>query len=266
MKRTRDQLRLVCTSAMAFVLSVGAIGSDTLRAQSVGGVIVDSLGRPLADAEVILGATESRTRSDAQGRFSMANLDPGSHLLRVRLIGYRPYETRIRVAYGQRATLRIVLIKYPALLDTVRVVDQGVCPPTSLDGFECRRAAQIGHFRDAGELRSLRPNSWADMLDGMPGIRRRASRGPYGLDWRIAPPPGRCIVELWNGQRPMRSDGAEFQPDEYWQPNDVVAIEYYDAPEKVPANFRVLAWPTGSERCALVIYWLRGARAREQNR
>lgn len=52
---------------------------------------------------------------------------------------------------------------------------------------------------------------------------------------------------------------APFQPDEFWKPEDVVAIEYYDSGRKVPAPYRqYFSWDTPLD-CALIVYWLRGA-------
>lgn len=251
----------MCICALCFL--GGFTGAN---AQSVEGTVTDSAGAPLADAVVILeragqeSAGGLRATTDARGRFRFAYVPYGDHVLRVRLIGYRPFTLAVRVSRGGVIERRVALQRTPQLLAGVRIVDQNACDATSLAGFECRRAAGIGMFRDAGELRAMRPRYWAEMLDGMPGIRRTMTVGPYGPDWKVAPPAGRCIKELWNGQPPMTIDGeAPFQPDEFWKPEDVVAIEYYDSGPKVPARYRqYFSWDTPLD-CALIIYWLRGA-------
>ncbi len=251
-------------SAKATLLVLLAIAD--LSAQSVEGTVVDSAGAPLADAVVILeragqeSAGGLREVTDERGRFRFAYVPYGDHVLRVRLIGYRPVTLALRVPGGGVVGRRIALQRTPQLLPGVRILDQNGCNATSLAGFECRRAAGIGMFRDAGELRAMQPRYWAEMLDGMPGIRRTMIVGPYGPDWKVVPPPGRCIKELWNGQPPMPIDGeAPYEPDDYWKPEDVVAIEYYDQGPKVPAVYRqYFSWDTPLD-CGLIIYWLRGA-------
>lgn len=70
-------------------------------------------------------------------------------------------------------------------------------------------------------------------------------------------------MELWNGQRPTRANGAPFQPDSYWLPKDVITIEYYDDYRKVPSEYSGLAWPIESRQgCRLIVYWLRGSQRR----
>lgn len=249
--RTLPQL-LACTAAAAISLSA------TAHAQAVQGTVVDAAGRPLPDAVVILMPLESRTTTDTRGRFSFGPTRAGDYVLRVRLIGYRPLERAVR--HGRVSSpVRIVMARMPQVLDTVRISDQDGCHTTSLAGFECRRASGEGYFRDAVELRALKPRYWADMLDGIPGVRRTMKKGPYGLDWRPEAPPSRCFNELWNGQPPMRDSGAPHQPDEYWKPIDVVAIEVYDEYVKVPARYRAYAWPPFQPQCGIIIYWLRGA-------
>ncbi|QJR34038.1 carboxypeptidase-like regulatory domain-containing protein [Gemmatimonas groenlandica] len=233
-------------------------------AQQLRGAIRDSLARPLAGAEVILSSTGDRVRSDSLGRFVLAVPPRTVDTLRVRLVGYRPAEQRISTA-DVASALVVVLRRYPQMLDTLRArTDQDRCIRDALVGFECRRAAGRGLFRDAGQLRALRPQTWADMFDGMPGLRRVPRYGPSGYEVRVGVAPSRCLVELWNGQLPMtKSLDTPFAPDEAWSPNDVIALEMYAEYRDVPGPYRGAAWPVDSSQpCALVIYWLRGAARR----
>ena len=250
-------------AALTFVVAVASmVLAPMLCAQSVVGTVRDSTGRPLREAEVIVEPSGLRTRTDSVGRFTM-RLPRGTVIvLRVRLVGYRSFEESLRVPGFGSVRRDVRLARLPQQLSTVTVLDRSGCATTSLDGFECRRSSGIGHFRDAGELRSMRPRYWADMLDGMPGLRRDMRPGPYGPEWRPSPAPSRCVRELWNGQPPMEAEGATFQPDEYWKPEDVVAIEYYAEHREVPPQYERFAWypPVMGQPCGLIVYWLRGAK------
>ncbi len=97
---------------------------QTAAAQQLRGTVRDSLARPLANAEVILAVSGERVRSDSLGRFALSEASKAGDTLRVRLIGYRPYEQLLASVDSSRA-LVVVLRRYPQMLDTVRArVDQ----------------------------------------------------------------------------------------------------------------------------------------------
>jgi hypothetical protein len=236
-----------------------------VAAQGVRGVVVDSAGRPLGEADVILGNQGLRTRSDSAGTFQFATSLAGRQRVRVRLIGYRPHESNVSVPRDGWAEVRIVLRRMPQLLGAVRVTDTRLCTPNTLAGFECRRSSGQGLFRDAGEIRSLRPSAWSDMLDGMPGLRRKPLTTPDGLDWRPAAPPSGCLVEIYNGEDPMFDGHVRKVRVDELVTRDVVAIEYYRLYAEVPEAFKRYAWPSNSANaCSLIVYWLREARRPER--
>lgn len=250
---------LLLTIASVALVLVSA--PTRMWAQALTGTVVDSAGRPLREAEVIVNSGVSRTRADSVGRFSVRVPRGGRVEVVVRLVGYRQFVDSVRVPGFGAQRLHVRLERLPPRLATVVTIDRSLCATTALSGFECRRDSGVGHFRDAGELRAMRPRTWADMLDGMPGLRREGRTGPYGMDWRPAAPPSCCVRELWNGQLPMEVPGAQFQPDEFWKPEDVVAIEYYEQHREVPPQYQRFAWWPSQmgQPCGLIIYWLRGA-------
>lgn len=257
-------IRLLATVMLMWTFTaIAQANAETGQGAAVQGTIADSTGRPLPNVTVLLEPGGRRTTSSPTGSFLFPGLRGGQYTLTLRLVGHRQRANGIAVASTGTTRIRMQLERLPQVLDAMRVVDQNTCATTSLDGFECRRRAGIGHFRDAGELRSMRPQYWADMLDGMPGIRRIPRNGRYGHDMRAGVEPSRCLVELWNGQPRLEAtddDGVTFYPDELWLPNDVVAIEYYDEPAKIPTHYKPLAWPVlAPESCRLLIYWMRGA-------
>jgi hypothetical protein len=247
--------------AVALLTAAVIVVPTRTQAQTLTGIVTDSAGRPLREAELLVGQGPSRTRADSMGRYSIRLPHGGRVQVMVRLVGYRQFIDTVQVPGFGTQRFNIRLQKLPTRLATVTVTDRSLCETTSLSSFECRRNSGVGHFRDAGELRAMRPRNWADMLDGMPGLRREPRRGPYGMDWRPTAPPSRCVREIWNGQLPMEAPGAEFQPDEMWTPNDVVAIEYYESHNEVPPQYKRYAWwpPLLGQPCGLIVYWLRGA-------
>lgn len=257
-------MRTLARHGLRGVLAMLALPA-ALAAQRVTGIVVDSAGRVVVDADVLIGVGSLRDRTDSTGHFTIVRVPAGDQRIKVRRIGYRPYELNIRVRDDSVITLRLVLQRMPQQLGAVRIIDISECPPTTLAGFECRRRGGGGGvYRDAGELRALRPSAWADMLDGIPTLRRVPMSTPDGLDYRVASPPSGCLVEIYNGEDPLFDGNVRRVPVDHLVPQDVVAIEYYRYPEDVPKAYERFAWPpvdtsgkTATSPCSLIVYWLR---------
>jgi hypothetical protein len=260
MRRSQSSTRMAFAVAATTMLSTG------MDAQQVRGVVTDTVGRPLAEAVVILPDVQKRTRTDSLGRFALDGPKAGRQTLRVLLIGYRMHESGVTLVVDAPVEVRIALRATRQLLDTVRVVDVEGCAPNAIKGFECRRAGGPAWYRDAGEIRSMRPDTWADMLDGMPGLRRVPVMTSRGLDYRVGVAPSKCLVESYNGYEKKWDGHVRFVAETELIHRDVVAIEYYDEFKKVPKIYERLAWPQGSMTpCALIVYWIRGVNRSRQN-
>lgn len=221
-----------------------------LQAQSLAGFVRDTLGMPLIAAAVSLMPGGATTRTDETGRFVFPALSEGEYVLTVRRVGYLPFEQSVALVAQRRTRLEVRLRRSSSTLDTVRSrVDQNNCSNRTIFGFECRRQAGIGHFRDAAELASLEPEHLFDLVRDLPGIRMQLGRGPNGVpEFVPAVRPSRCLLQLVNG-RPLFGR-------RWWTAGDVIAVEYYDDRRKIPLDFRQIA-DTGS--CELIVYWLNTA-------
>ena len=266
--------RFICllVTLLPFAADARAQGTGDKGTGTLNGTVQDAAGRAIEDADVIVVGASARARTDSVGRFIVVGVRPGRMRIRVRRIGYRLFEQPFEVRAGAQS-LVIELERYVGTLDTVRVRDQHTCDPFSLQGFECRRRAGVGFYRDAGEIRALRAQDMADLFDGVPSIRRVfVQQGPLGAELLPGVAPSRCLVRLWNGRREapvppaFGPEDRPFSPDRLWRPNDIVALEVYDKYDKVPERFRGDAWPVDSPQpCVLIVYWTRGA-ARESGR
>jgi hypothetical protein len=238
--------------ARCAALALTILLPPSAHAQGIAGHVVDTLGRPLLAAVVTAQPGDGITRTDADGRFVLPTLGPGTYQLRIRRIGFRERLEEVTVRAGQRTRLTITLFAATPTLDTVRArVSQNACDNRTLLGFECRRQAGIGYFRDANELAALKPEHLLDLVRDLPGIRPRSGRGPNGLiELEPGVRPSRCLKTLVNG-RP------DFSPVfRRWSARDVVALEYYDQWSKIPLDYRQIA---DNVSCDLIVYWLRTA-------
>lgn len=213
------------------------------RAQGIAGHVVDTLGRPLLAAVITAQPGDGITRTDADGRFVLPTLGPGTYQLWIRRIGYRERLEEVTVRAGQRTRLTITLYAATPTLDTVRArVSQNACDNRTLLGFECRRQSGIGYFRDANDLAARNPEQLLDLARDLPGLRPGTGRGAHGLMELVPwPRPSRCLKTLVNG-RP------EMQVMRWW-----TALEYYDDWRKIPLDYRQIA---DNVSCDLIVYWL----------
>ena len=249
---------LICCAVL------GALTAPSLAAQNLIGVVTDSAKRPLPEADIIVGPSGLRVRTDSAGRFTVYLRNGGRVEVKARLIGFRQFIDTVRVPSTGTERITVRMERLPQRLAARVITDRRQCAEFALSGFECRRDSGIGYFRDAGELRAMQPQNWADMLDGLPGLRRRMSRDGHG--WEVGPVPSRCLRAIYNGNMPMWLQHEERLGDPFWKTNDVVAIEYYPEYRDVPPQYQRYAWWPRllGQPCGLIVYWLRGADATER--
>ncbi len=247
---TRTPLALALLGALV-AASLALPCSMEAQAGTVRGIVTDTAGRPLANVEVISVNAERSTRSGRDGRYTLTKLPFGQQLVIARLPGYQMGQQAVTMLDDGAPVVDFRLRLVVQAIDTVRIVSHDGCPPYDLGGFECRRRAAVGQFRSADELAALRPRYWADLFEGFDGLKRISMRDENGLpDWTIRSTTGwSCLKESWDGRDKSAADIR-------MTPKDIVAIEYYELYEKVPAAYKRMAWPQGQTRpCALVIYW-----------
>ena len=245
----RPRWSLLIALLLWFAPTLVSAQPGTLR-----GIVTDTAGRPLEGVEVTSVNAKRSTRSGKDGRFILSRLPFGQQLIMARAPGYQPGDKAVNMLDSAMAELSFRLRRVVQALDTMRIVSHDGCAAYDYAGFDCRRRASIGQFRGPEELAALRSYYWADMFEGLPGLRREAVRDSIlGQDWHVASMTGwRCLAEGWNG-RHRTADLENIRPSE------IVAIEHYDSYEKVPAAYKRLAWPNGQDKpCALVMYWTRG--------
>src|SRR3954465_8206841 len=109
-----------------------------LSAQTVRGVVVDQLDRPLAG--VIVQLSDSMSRSSARaltnerGEFRLSAPAEGRYLIRSTRIGFRPLSTELlTLTRAADVTRRISPASQPGVLDAVRSVVRTSCRMLGLD-------------------------------------------------------------------------------------------------------------------------------------
>jgi hypothetical protein len=85
------------------------------------GIVRDSSGQPVPDAEVTIRDLNHAVKTNAAGRFSLNVRDPGSYAVSFRRLGYRSVSYTWRAIAGQRTEISVALFVLSRELDPVVV-------------------------------------------------------------------------------------------------------------------------------------------------
>jgi len=235
---------------------------------TVRGVVTDSGGHPLESVEVAATTVGRGARTDAQGRFAVGGLLPGRNRLLVRRLGWRAIDTTFVIDPKSTPTLHVMLARVAQNLQTVHIISQDECPTRTLEGFECRRRAGLGAFRDSAELAALKPFCQEHLVDGIAGLRAVPHLGCPSYE---ATNGWRCLKVLVDGLPPgfgsapaLMKDyvGVEFYADYSKAPEWYKQYAFADATRGVPTHqkkrgddfvYRQSSLP--GRNCSLLIYW-----------
>ena len=166
------------------------VGAAPVGAQPVGTavltgrVFVESTLRPIAEAEVSLPDLALSARSDDKGAFVLRDIPRGTHLVRVRRLGFAVFEARLEFQDGKTVNSPVVLPQL-TVLDSVRVVGEVFVPLSFLE----HRALGLGHFltrEDLGQQRNMRLPNLLAQIPGLGVAHGRANQG-WVLSKRVVP-------------------------------------------------------------------------------
>jgi len=223
----------------------------------VGRVVDRKSGKPVAAAEITLGATDHRVQSDPQGFFKIDDVSPGDHALAVSHLGYG--EASDSVSVGSRTTtdVRIELSVDPIALEPL-IVTAVRNARLEAYGFYDRRdwgeRLGQGQFFTREEIERLQPARATNLVEQVPGVRvicagrscrvvsTRASgctKIPVYLD-------GALVI----GGRGFERDARGL--DELVTVDELAAVEVYTSAASIPGDFAA-----SSNRCGAIVLWTR---------
>jgi outer membrane receptor protein involved in Fe transport len=167
-------LRLWRRSVLTAVAVVPiAVSSAPVAAQQLGSIrgrVTDESGAPLANAQVYLMRPAVSTIAGSNGQYDLQRVPAGTHVVRVRLLGYRPDSASVTVSADQPASQDFSLVRDPLQLQEM-VVTGTQSPRQNL-------AASVAVTTlSAQEVEQAAPRSTTEMLRYVPGFTRVESSG-----------------------------------------------------------------------------------------
>ena len=153
--------------------SLAASPASRAEAGTITGTVTEGAsGRAIAGAQVGIAASQLGATTNADGRFTIANVPAGTHAVQVRMIGYTVVERSVTVVDGQTATLNFQLSTRAVVLDEVVAVGYGTQKRGSLTGAVDQVSSQALENRPMANLtqglQGVIPNVNIRLLDGRP--------------------------------------------------------------------------------------------------
>jgi hypothetical protein len=148
-------IRIGCLRAALLVCALHTVEAAAQGVQrgSVTGLITDSAGVALSQADISFPALAVWVHSGERGEFAIANIPAGPQKIVVRRIGYAPLELSVAIAEGPNVLEPFRLARI-VTLDTI-VTRSSYRDPT-MEEFAEHRAMGLGHFLTAAQLSAQR--------------------------------------------------------------------------------------------------------------
>lgn len=135
-----------------------------------GRVVDQATGEPISTAEVGMDGSEVRAVTDEDGAFLLEGVSGGTHVLRVRHLGYGERTDSVHMPPRALLEVTIALSAAPVELDALVVVVRS--PVLSRNGFYARQEQGYGgHFLDRMQIEERNPTSVTDLFRDVPGLR-----------------------------------------------------------------------------------------------
>jgi iron complex outermembrane receptor protein len=115
-------LRRIVGMFAGLMLALATAAPLTAQSGTVRGTVSDSAGNGLANASISVEATGLRATTGAAGTYEIRGVPPGTHTVRVRLIGYQSASARTEVPAGDVAQQDFTLARSTVQLAPIDVV------------------------------------------------------------------------------------------------------------------------------------------------
>ena len=225
-------------------------------AVALDGKVVDSAGAPVANATVGIASSDASTITDAEGRFELFRLKPGTQLVTVRKIGWEAVDLTVNLSARAPQHVTVTLGTIPQILAAVRVSGNRV-PGLERVGFNQRKKLASGSFFTPEQIAIRKPENITSLLSGIAFLRTTARNdGERAVSGRF----GDCVRYWVDGvlTRSAPADSVERLPDSWLPIAEVKAVEVYSRFETPP---EFIASANGAQ-CNVVVIWTNGKLAR----
>jgi hypothetical protein len=241
-----SRLRL---SALAIALALICLPRSYADAQEgtamLSGIVRDTLGKPLGDAEVVVVGVALSARTSADGVYGIVGIPAGIRRIVVRRVGYEQVVTDLNIEGGADARMDVDLFpSAPRLPEVVVEARQPIIGP--MVAFEERRRSYNGTFITEADVARRKPIRTTDLARGISGVS--VTTAPRGVGFVIYMGMGgaQCRPALYLDGLPVNESTLDNLPA-----LDIVGVEVYRKAYDAPPPY------LSTSGCGVLAFWSR---------
>ncbi len=165
---------------------------------------------PLSFANIAIKGTQKGTVSDFEGKYLLSNIKPGTYIIQVSYVGYKPLEKEVNLTKGQVLKLDFLLTMDAIITDEVVVTAQAIGQAAAIN--RQLSANTIMNVVSKDKIQSLPDQNAAESLGRLPGISvvRDAGEGTKLIVRGLSPKFNSITV---NGERIPSTDAEDRSVD-----------------------------------------------------
>jgi hypothetical protein len=214
---------------------------DSAERGSIRGVVTTAAGVPWSDARIAVAGLEEE-RTDAEGRFMIRGVAPGTRQMEIFAIGATPTLASADVFPRVVADVTIQLEKVPMLSGMRTSATRGVRVAAS--EFDERRKSGLGYVRDSTDI--VRYDQFLNVFRDIPSLTTRYNGGVLSITASDGK-GGACAPDVMIDGAP-----AAFGHLIDLYPKEVAAVEVYARVTQIPARFQK---PGVRAQCGMILVW-----------
>lgn len=239
--------------ASVIAIAMAMAGTDAqAQSRNLRGVVTDTTGRPVQNAEVRIMDLGRMARTDSTGSFAITRLTARVVDLTIRRLGYEMRFMRVSMISGEGDSVVIALKSEPVVLAGVEVEAPEAVHPNFAE-FERRRSRGIGMFLTKADIERHNSSYTSDAFRTLPGMRLIRVNGGMGVRFNStqgmrSPRGSECQPLIWVDGQP--APGMEIDDI---RSNDIYGLEIYRGASTTPVQFA----SGGAAQCGVIAVWTR---------
>jgi len=240
----------VVPASLLTVIALAATPLSSAAQAILTGSVTDTSGVPIFGARVTVAGNTAETETDQKGKFRLVNVPMGQTSVRVRRLGFVPFEVAVQLAQRAEAEVRVRMTPVAVTLPAVVVRPGHVIYTGRLAGYYTRlEKKSSGYFISREEIDREHPSTTGQLLQHVPGIR--ALRGRGGIT-AIRMRGRTCWPLVFIDGTPMPAGDVDLDA---FVPSSIQGIELYLGSTTAPMAY---IYDRSLSSCGTILIWSRG--------